>query len=145
MTKEVLLAITGMQFDLTAEESNIQNITAAEYYERNSSRYVLFEEADEDSGQKTKGMLKFRENLLEVTKSGFINVHMIFEENKKSLTNYATPFGDILIGIETRKITLSEEDKKILLDVEYALEANYEFLADCQIKIEITGRENRRL
>ena len=145
MTTEVLLAITGMQFDLTAEESNIQNITAAEYYERNSSRYVLFEEADEDSGQKTKGMLKFRENLLEVTKSGFINVHMIFEENKKSLTNYATPFGDILIGIETRKITLSEEDKKILLDVEYALEANYEFLADCQIKIEITGRENRRL
>lgn len=145
MTKEVLLAITGMQFDLTAEESNIQNITAAEYYERNNSRYVLFEEADEDSGQKTKGMLKFRENLLEVTKSGFINVHMIFEENKKSLTNYATPFGDILIGIDTRKITLSEEDKKILLDVEYALEANYEFLADCQIKIEITGRENRRL
>lgn len=145
MTKEVLLAITGMQFDLTAEESNIQNITAAEYYERNNSRYVLFEEADEDSGQKTKGMLKFRENLLEVTKSGFINVHMIFEENKKSLTNYATPFGDILIGIDTRKITLSEEDKKILLDVEYALEANYEFLADCQIKIEITGRENQRL
>ena len=144
MTKEVLLAITGMQFDLTAEESNIQNITAAEYYERNNSRYVLFEEADEDSGQKTKGMLKFRENLLEVSKSGFINVHMIFEENKKSLTNYATPFGDILIGIDTRKITLLEEDKKILLDVEYALEANYEFLADCQIKIEITGRENQR-
>ncbi len=142
MTKEVLLAITGMQFDLTAEESNIQTITAAEYYERNNSRYVLFEETDEDSGQKTKGMLKFKDNLLEVTKSGFVNVHMIFEENKKSLTNYATLFGDILIGIDARKITLTEEEHKICLDVEYALEANYEFLADCKINIEISERES---
>ena len=142
MTKEVLLAITGMQFDLTAEESNIQTITAAEYYERNNGRYVLFEETDEDSGQKTKGMLKFKDNLLEVTKSGFVNVHMIFEENKKSLTNYATLFGDILIGIDTRKITLTEEEHKICLDVEYALEANYEFLADCKINIEISERES---
>lgn len=142
MTKEVLLAITGMQFDLTAEESNIQTITAAEYYERNNSRYVLFEETDEDSGQKTKGMLKFRDNLLEVTKSGFVNVHMIFEENKKSLTDYATLFGNILIGIDTRKITLTEEEHKICLDVEYALEANYEFLADCKINIEISERES---
>lgn len=142
MTKEVLLAITGMQFDLTAEESNIQTITAAEYYERNNSRYVLFEETDEESGQKTKGMLKFRDNLLEVTKSGFVNVHMIFEENKKSLTDYATLFGNILIGIDTRKITLTEEEHKICLDVEYALEANYEFLADCKINIEISERES---
>ncbi|MBQ9134523.1 MAG: DUF1934 domain-containing protein [Lachnospiraceae bacterium] len=142
MTKEVLLAITGMQFDLAAEESNIQTITAAEYYERNNSRYVLFEETDEESGQKTKGMLKFRDNLLEVTKSGFVNVHMIFEENKKSLTDYATLFGNILIGIDTRKITLTEEEHKICLDVEYALEANYEFLADCKINIEISERES---
>lgn len=141
MTKEVLLAITGMQFEPGAEESDVQTITTAEYYERNQSRYVLFEEADEESGQRTKGTLKFRDNVLEVTKSGFVNVHMIFEENKKSLTNYATLFGNILIGIDTRKITLTEEEHKICLDVEYALEANYEFLADCRINIEITERE----
>lgn len=142
MTKEVLLAITGMQFDMTEEESNIQTITAAEYYNKNNSRYVIYEEADEESGQKTRGRIKFREDLLEVDKSGFVNVHMLFEENKKSLTNYATPFGNILIGIDTKKITLTESNDKIKIDVDYALEANYEFLADCKIKIEITERKN---
>ncbi len=142
MTKEVLLAITGMQFDMTEEAGNIQTITAAEYYNKNNSRYVIYEEADEESGQKTRGRIKFREDLLEVDKSGYINVHMLFEENKKSLTNYATPFGNILIGIDTKKITLTEETDKILIDVEYALEANYEFLADCKINIEITERKN---
>lgn len=142
MTKEVLLSITGMQFDMTEEESNIQTITAAEYYNKNNSRYVIYEEADEESGQKTRGRIKFKEDLLEVDKSGYVNVHMLFEENKKSLTNYATPFGNILIGIDTKKITLTEESDKILIDVDYALEANYEFLADCKINIEITGRKS---
>lgn len=142
MTKEVLLSITGMQFDMTEEESNIQTITAAEYYNKNNSRYVIYEEADEESGQKTRGRIKFKEDLLEVDKSGYVNVHMLFEENKKSLTNYATPFGNILIGIDTKKITLTEESDKILIDVDYALEANYEFLADCKINIEITERKS---
>lgn len=142
MTKEVLLAITGMQFDMSEEESNIQTITAAEYYNKNNSRYVIYEEADEESGQKTRGRIKFREDLLEVDKSGYVNVHMLFEENKKSLTNYATPFGNILIGIDTKKITLTESDNKIQIDVDYALEANYEFLADCKINIEITERKS---
>ena len=142
MTKEVLLAITGMLFDMMEEEGNIQTITAAEYYNKNNSRYVIYEEADEESGQKTRGRIKFKEDLLEVDKSGFVNVHMLFEENKKSLTNYATPFGNILIGIDTKKITLTESNDKIQIDVDYALEANYEFLADCKINIEITGRKS---
>lgn len=142
MTKEVLLAITGMQFDMAEETGNIQTITTAEYFNKNNSRYVIYEEADEESGQKTRGRIKFREDLLEVDKSGYVNVHMLFEENKKSLTNYATPFGNILIGIDTKKITLTEENDKIQIDVDYALEANYEFLADCKINIEITERKS---
>ena len=131
-----------MQFDVSEETGNIQTITAAEYYDKNNSRYVIYEEADEESGQKTRGRIKFKENLLEVDKSGYVNVHMLFEENKKSLTNYATPFGNILIGIDTKKITLTESDDKIQIDVDYALEANYEFLADCKINIEITERKS---
>ncbi len=142
MTKEVLLAITGMQFEMTEETGTIQTITAAEYYNKNNSRYVIYEEADEETGQKTRGRIKFREDLVEVDKSGYVNVHMLFEENKKSLTNYATPFGNILIGIDTKKITLTESNDKIQIDVDYALEANYEFLADCKINIEITERKN---
>ena len=78
--------------------------------------------------------------MLELTKRGFVNVHMLFEENKKSLTNYATPFGDVLIGIDAKKITLTEEEHKICIDIDYALEANYEFLADCKINVEISEK-----
>lgn len=66
---------------------------------------------------------------------------MVFEENKKNLTNYATPFGDILIGIDARKVTVQDEEDNIHVEVEYALEANYEFLSECRISMDISKRE----
>ena len=56
------------------------------------------------------------------------------------MTNYSTPYGDILIGIDASKIRMQEEEEKIHLDVEYALEINYEHLADCHISIGIQAK-----
>lgn len=141
MTKDVLVAIKGLQFAAAEEESNIQTITAAEYYKRNNSHYVIFDEANEGTEQSTRNIIKFKDNVLELTKKGYVNVHMIFEENKKNLTNYATPFGDILIGIDAKKIRLQDEENSIRVNVDYALEVNYEFLADCKISMEISEKE----
>ncbi|MCH5274665.1 MAG: DUF1934 domain-containing protein [Lachnospiraceae bacterium] len=142
MTKDVLLAIKGLQFDAAADQTNIQTIMAAEYYLRNNSHYIIYDEATEGSEQSTKNIIKLKGNSMELTKKGFVNVHMLFEENRKNLTNYSTPFGSILIGIDTKKVTLREEEKQILCNVDYALEINYEFLADCKISLEISERED---
>lgn len=78
---------------------------------------------------------------MEVTKKGLMNVHMVFEQNKKNMTNYCTPFGNILIGIDTGKVMIMEEPDKIKIAVDYVLEANYEHLADCKIEICVKNRE----
>lgn len=137
MTKDVLVAIKGLQFDASEDETNIETINMAEYFEKNSSRYVLFDEVTEGSLESTKNIIKFKGNVLELTKKGLVNVHMIFEENKKNMTNYATPFGDILIGIDAKKVSMTEEDSHIRVNVDYALEVNYEHLADCKITVDV--------
>ncbi len=137
MTKEVLVAIKGLQFGTNDEESNIETINTAEYYEKNNSRYIIFDEITEGEEGSTKNIIKFKENSVELTKKGLVNVHMIFEENKKNMTNYATPFGDILVGIDARKISMAEEESHISINVDYALEINYEHTADCKISMDI--------
>ena len=141
MTKEVLLSLQGLQFDaVSADGDKIETITPAEYYKRNDSHYVIFEEAMEGFQEKTKNVIKFKENSLDLTKKGLVNVHMIFEENKKNMTNYATPYGNILIGIDARSVRLKEKEERIEVDVDYALEVNYEHFADCKIKIDIRAK-----
>lgn len=141
MTKDVLLSLRGLQFDTSSEDGDtIETITPAEYYKRNESHYVLYEEAVEGFAESTKNVLKFKDHVLDLTKKGPINVHMIFEEKKKNMTNYSTPYGDILIGIDTRSVEMTEEEERIVVDVDYALEVNYEHLADCKIKVDIRSK-----
>lgn len=142
MIKDVLLSISGIQFDDAQEDTNVETITAAEYYKRGNSHYLIYDEVMEGYEKTTKNLIKFRENLLELTKKGLINVHMIFEENRKNMTQYSTPYGDIMVGIEAEKITLKEEETNICLQVNYALEVNYEHLADCKIFMNICPRED---
>ena len=141
MTKEVLLSLQGLQFDTSTKDGDrIETITPAEYYKRNDSHYVIFDEAVEGFRENTKNIIKFKENSLDLTKKGLINVHMIFEENRKNMTNYATPYGNILIGIDARSVKMKEQEEHIEVDVDYALEINYEHFADCSIKMDIRAR-----
>lgn len=142
MTKDVLLAIRGLQFDVDQEENKIETINSAQYYNRNSSHYVVYEELTEGFREKTKSIIKFKDHSLDLMKSGLVNVHMIFEENKKNMTNYSTPYGDILIGIEAKKVGYTEKEEEINVFVEYALEVNYEYIADCEINMNIRSREH---
>lgn len=138
MTKEVMLAISGLQSDLQEGRSDrIETVTAAEYYRKNGRHYVLYEEMAEEDAQPTKSLLKFDAHMLELTRHGVINTRMVFEENKKNLTSYNTPFGQMVIGIDTKQIRLQEQEDFLRMDVEYALDVNEEYLADSRIKITI--------
>ncbi len=136
MTKEVLISIKGLQFN-EGESDNIEIITPGTYYKKNENHYVVFEEILEGHKEPTKNMIKFNQKEMTLTKRGLVNVHMLFEENKKNITNYGTPFGNIIIGIEAGKIALTEKEKQMELLVSYALEVNYEHFADCNIRMNI--------
>lgn len=141
MTKDVLISLRGLQFDQSdADAEKIETIMTGSYYEKNGNHYVLFDEVMEGFTEPVKNRIKFGEHALELTRSGAVNVHMIFEENRKNMTSYQTPYGNILIGIDTQKIHIAQESERIVVDVDYALDINYEYLANCQIVLDIRAR-----
>lgn len=141
MTKNVLIAIKGLHFEGNMDENKIETITRGEYYKRNDSHYIIYDEVTEGFSEPTKNIFKINNKELNLTKKGLVNVQMTFEEKKKNLTNYATPYGNIIVGIDTKKIGVEEETDRMLVNVDYALEVNYEYLADCQIVMDIRSKE----
>ena len=140
MTKEILLSVKGLHYQGMDRNDEIETITPAEYYDKGDSHYVLYEEIMEGMEVPVKNVVKFKNSYLEITKKGPLSVHLLFEERKKNLTSYATPFGSILIGVDTEEVEVRKEEHSIDIRVKYTLEANYEFLADCQLSMEL--REN---
>ena len=140
MTQKVLLTFQGMQFGQRKEDAGqIETVSQGDYYKRNDKHYVIYEETAEGFGQSVKSRIKFSESAVELSRSGPVNVHMVFQENKKNLTNYSTPFGQILMGIDTKKIQINEKEDRITVDVDYSLDVNDEFLSDCHMKIDISS------
>lgn len=119
------------------EADKTETITVGKYYKRNDCHYLFYEEMMEGFQGSVKNMIKFSEGEVSVQKKGVITSHMIFEERKKNLSNYVTPYGNIMVGIDAKKVELKEEEQQIQVQVEYAMEINYEHLADCSLTIDI--------
>ncbi|MBQ8326408.1 MAG: DUF1934 domain-containing protein [Lachnospiraceae bacterium] len=140
MTKDVLVAIKGLQFEGDMDAEAIEVINKGEYYKKNEGHYVIFDEVTEGFKEKTKNILHVKGDSVELTKRGLVNVHMSFEENKKNMTQYSTPYGNIMIGIDTKSIKMEEKEDRLQIGIEYALELNYEHFADCNIEMDIRSK-----
>ena len=140
MTKEVLVKITGLQSLEDAQDDSMEIITPGDYYKKNGKHYIIYDELQEGSSDITKNMIKLGENVLDITKRGVTNTHMLFEKDKKNMSYYYTPFGSILVGINAKKIDVQETEDAINVQVDYALEINYEHMADCKITMDIQSR-----
>lgn len=141
MTKEVLVKISGLQFAGEMENEPVEVITTGDYYKRNGKHYILYDEIMEGFPEPTKNIIKLDEDMLDITKKGTTNVHMMFEKNRKNVTYYYTPYGSLLIGIDAKKVEVQEGEHNIDVKVDYALEVNYEHLADCSITMNITSKD----
>ena len=145
MDKDVWVSVAGLQFDGTGEGEKIEIITPGNYYKKNKHHYVTYDEISEGSDEITKNVVRFDGDMLTISKSGFTNVEMVFEKNKRNMTNYVTPYGSLIVGIDTDRIDIRESDDVINIDIDYALDINYEHLADCKIKMEIKNSHDTLL
>lgn len=150
MTKDVLVSISGLHTDITEslpdngqQEENppIEVVMPASYFCKNGKHYVIYDEVVEGIPETIKNKIKITgTDCVEIMKTGAAGSHMIFEKDKKNLTCYQTPYGQMLVGVETRQMDVVVTDKNIDVFIRYELDVNYEPMADCEIRMNITDR-----
>lgn len=139
MTKEVLVYVSGIQQEVDGGEP-IVLVTAGTYYYRNGKHYILYEEIDED-GQVSKNTIKIGPQAVDVIRKGVVGNHMLFEQGKENLTYYDTPYGSMLMGISTSRISFREKSlSRMELEIDYALSVDGKHMSDCNIQIMITAK-----
>lgn len=142
MTKDVIVSISGMQFD-TQGDTPLEVITVGNYYYKNGKHYILYDEMLDDSGVETKNTIKISGDRVDVIKKGPNSVHMVFEPYHKNMACYQTPYGSMMIGINTLGITKEEDELNICTKIDYALEVNYAHMSDCSISINIKSKDDK--
>ena len=125
MTKDVLVSISGKHIGIVSQsdevieavgtdDDEIEVVTPASYYCRNGKHYIIYDEVMEGMSGSIKNKIKISgPDSLEIMKTGISNSHMVFEKNKKNLTYYRTPYGQMLVGVNTRDMHISVKEDKI--------------------------------
>lgn len=136
MKKKVRLTLTGRQRDEAGQE-NITELSAdAEYYERNGSRYILYEENGTDTGC-IQSVIKLKDRLLELTRKGSVNTRMVFEEGREHIADYITPLGTLQLGIATSSVCSKQAGDCLEIHTDYDLTDRGHILSHCNISIKI--------
>lgn len=133
MTKDVLINISGLQVDVDSEEP-IEMMTTGSYYLKNGKHYILYDELA-DNHEIVKNILKIGPKTVEMTKKGGSNSHMVFERGKENLSYYDTPFGSLLLGVNTSDIEWKEQEDQMKLKVNYDLTINSDHVSNCVIDV----------
>ena len=150
MTKDVFVSISGMHEEIAEtpaverdEAEAIEVVTPGSYYFRNEKHYSVYDEAVEGSSEMIRNRIKITgTGCVEIVKSGLSDSHMIFEKNKKNSTYYRTPYGQMLLDVNTRELEIQVTEDEIDVRIEYELDVNHEPMADCRIKMNIMSRSN---
>ena len=135
MDKEVLIHVRGLQtIDADGDQEPVEIVVPGQYYFRNG-------EILEDFAEPTINYIKISPKGMEVRKKGVVNVHMVFEQGKKNMTYYTTPYGTIEMGIAATNMNLEENDGSLDMKVDYALDMNQEHVADCYLAIKAQPKD----
>lgn len=144
MTRDVLIKISGLQ-TMDGENDNVEVITTGDYFLKNGRHYVVYDEVMDGFEGNVRNLLKISPDKLDVRKNGIASAHMVFEQDRKNLTRYATPMGEMIVEVSTNRILLEEQTDSLKVSVDYSLDINYSHVSDCNITVDICSRENATL
>lgn len=146
MTREVLIRISGLQMMASEDEADdVEMITTGDYFQKNGKHYIIYDEVMDGFEGNIRNTVKISPETLDIRKQGVANAHMVFEQDKKNLTRYATPLGDMMVEVSTNRIQVDEQEDSLKVLVEYSLGINYEHISECNITMDVCSMDKAEL
>lgn len=121
MTKDVALTIQGFHMLDGVWQEPVITSARGKYIFRSGHHFVSYEEHLPEGV--VKGLLKWNENGLAVSKKGAVTSSLELTEGKRISTSYATAAGTLEFETLTRSVFLQEGEDRLELEARYALYA----------------------
>jgi len=136
--KEILIKIQGFQYTPDSdEEDSIELTTDGEYLSDNGVVKFSYMESELTGFEGTKTSFVIDDKRVVMTREGNVNSEMIFDEAKKHLFAYDTPYGAVTMGVETQNIVSSLNEDGGDLEIRYVIDLNNSILSRNAFKINI--------
>lgn len=138
MMKDVLISISStFSFD-EGEEQQMEFTTDGYYFYEDQVGCLSYEESEVTGLEGTRTSLFVMPDQVVVDREGTVTSRMVFKEGLKSAFQYATPFGNATMGINTRRITqdMGSDGGSVVID--YVVDMEHVVASRNQFQITVT-------
>ena len=125
MGKEVIISIKGMQdFEQTGKDS-IELVTRGSLGRDEGVLTLTYEESELTGLEGTLTTIQVEPERVTMMRTGQVNTQMVFQEGRRHLAMYNTPYGAMAVGVNTRHLyaELGEEGGDI--EIDYNIEIDH--------------------
>lgn len=123
MTDNVIISIKGKQLYAESGPDEMELVTAGTLKRDGRGGYTISYEESELTGlEGTTTRLHIDGGRVTLLREGSINSQMVFEEGRRHLSMYETPYGSLSVGVNTRRMRSTVSETGGDLEIDYAIE-----------------------
>ena len=113
--KDITIKIVGRRYSGEEMEDELEFVSDGTMYDRNGAKYIIYDESEFSGFPGCKTTLRLKDKALRLKRIGNVadvyGAELEFEEGKRFVSSYNTPYGDLDIEVLTTEVKndLSED------------------------------------
>jgi len=145
--KDVIISIKGSQGmgrDFQDDAESIELITSGEYSHGGSETVFSYMESEVTGMEGTRTTFRVDPQMVTLTREGATNAQMVFEQGKKHVFLYETPYGATSMGVDTRRLTHGLDEGGGKMEIDYIIDVDSVVVSENSFVISVRASgENR--
>ena len=126
MEKDVVISIKGMQQYEDTDPDTIELVTQGRLQREGESYTLSYQESEVTGlGVGTLTTIQVDGGQVTLMRAGEVNAQMVFQEGRRHLSMYNTPYGAMAVGVNTRRLLADLNDHGGDIEIDYAVEVDH--------------------
>ncbi len=141
MENNVILSIRGQQSRPGEEPEVVELVTQGTLERREGAGFTLrYLESELTGMEGTRTTLQIEDGRVILLREGQFNSQVVFEQGRRHLSMYNTPFGALSIGVSTRRMQVELEETGGDIEIDYAMEVGSQAAGENRFHINVRSR-----
>lgn len=145
MEKNVVISIKGMQKYQGQDPDTVELVTEGRLQQEGDSYTLSYQESEITGLEGTLTTIRVEPEQVTLLRVGEFNSQMVFQEGRRHLSMYNTPYGAMAIGVNTRRLSARLDEAGGDIEIDYALEVDHAVAGRNSFRINVKEAEGASL
>ena len=139
MEKPVIISIRGVQTSVPGEEEDVMELVTQGVLtgDEGDGFTLRYRESELTGLEGTTTTFRIGKDRITLSREGTLNSEMVFQEGQRHVSLYETPYGGLMLGVNTRTARADMGNAGGNLEIRYALEVDNERIGENFFEIHV--------